>query len=36
MTCARSRPGFECGVTLEDFNALEVGDIIETYSRVRV
>ena len=28
--------GFECGVTLEDFNALEVGDIIETYSRVRV
>ena len=28
--------GFECGITLEDFNALEVGDIIETYSRVRV
>ena len=28
--------GFECGVTLDDFNALEVGDIIETYSRVRV
>ncbi|HEX8994868.1 MAG TPA: translation initiation factor IF-2 [Ktedonobacterales bacterium] len=27
--------GFECGVTLDDFNALEVGDIIETYSRVR-
>jgi translation initiation factor IF-2 len=28
--------GFECGITLEDYNALEVGDIIETYSRVRV
>ena len=28
--------GFECGVTLDDFNALEVGDIVETYSRVRV
>ena len=28
--------GFECGVTLDDFNALEIGDIIETYSRVRV
>ena len=28
--------GFECGVTLEDFNALEVGDIIETFSNVRV
>ncbi len=28
--------GFECGVTFEDFNALEVGDIIETYSKVRV
>ncbi len=27
--------GFECGVTLDEFNALEVGDLIETYSRVR-
>ena len=27
--------GFECGVTLEGFNALEVGDIIETFSKVR-
>ncbi|HEX8730730.1 MAG TPA: translation initiation factor IF-2, partial [Ktedonobacterales bacterium] len=27
--------GFECGVTLEEFNALEIGDIVETYSRVR-
>ncbi|HEU5345418.1 MAG TPA: translation initiation factor IF-2 [Ktedonobacterales bacterium] len=27
--------GFECGVTLEDFNALEIGDIVETYSKVR-
>jgi translation initiation factor IF-2 len=27
--------GFECGITLEDFNALEVGDIIETFSKVR-
>jgi translation initiation factor IF-2 len=28
--------GFECGITLEDFNAFEVGDIIETFSKVRV
>lgn len=28
--------GFECGVTFEDFNALEIGDVIETYSKVRV
>ncbi|HEX8983203.1 MAG TPA: translation initiation factor IF-2 [Ktedonobacterales bacterium] len=28
--------GFECGVTFEDFNALEVGDVMETYSKVRV
>jgi len=28
--------GFECGVTLEGFNALEIGDIIETFSKVRV
>jgi translation initiation factor IF-2 len=28
--------GFECGIVLEDFNALEMGDIIETFSKVRV
>ena len=28
--------GFECGVVLEDYNAFEIGDIVETYSRVRV
>jgi translation initiation factor IF-2 len=28
--------GFECGVVLEDYNDVEVGDIIEAYSQVRV
>ena len=28
--------GFECGLTLEDFNTLEMGDIIEAFSKVRV
>jgi translation initiation factor IF-2 len=28
--------GFECGITLEDFNAFEVGDVVETFSKVRV
>jgi translation initiation factor IF-2 len=28
--------GFECGIVLEDYNELEVGDVVETYSRVRV
>jgi translation initiation factor IF-2 len=28
--------GFECGVTIEDFNQFEVGDIIEAFSKVRV
>jgi translation initiation factor IF-2 len=27
--------GFECGVTLEDFNQFEVGDVIEAFSKVR-
>ncbi len=27
--------GFECGVTVEDFNQFEVGDIIEAFSKVR-
>jgi translation initiation factor IF-2 len=27
--------GFECGVTLEDFNQFEAGDIIEAFSKVR-
>jgi len=27
--------GFECGVTIEDFNQFEVGDIIEAFSKVR-
>jgi translation initiation factor IF-2 len=28
--------GYECGIILEDYNALEVGDIIEAFSKVRV
>jgi len=28
--------GFECGMLFEDFNEVEVGDIVETYSQVRV
>ena len=28
--------GFECGITIEDYNELEMGDIIETFSKVRV
>jgi translation initiation factor IF-2 len=28
--------GFECGIVLEDFNDVQIGDIIEAYSRVRV
>jgi translation initiation factor IF-2 len=28
--------GFECGVVLEDYNDVQVGDIIEAYSQVRV
>jgi translation initiation factor IF-2 len=28
--------GFECGIVLEDFNAMEMGDIVETFSKVRV
>jgi translation initiation factor IF-2 len=27
--------GFECGITLEDFNQVEVGDVIEAFSKVR-
>jgi translation initiation factor IF-2 len=27
--------GFECGVTIEDFNQFEVGDIVEAFSKVR-
>jgi translation initiation factor IF-2 len=28
--------GYECGIILEDYNALEVGDIVEAFSKVRV
>jgi translation initiation factor IF-2 len=28
--------GFECGILLEDFNDVEVGDIVEAFSKVRV
>jgi translation initiation factor IF-2 len=28
--------GFECGIVLEDFNTLEMGDIVEAFSKVRV
>jgi translation initiation factor IF-2 len=28
--------GFECGILLEDFNDVAVGDVIESYSQVRV
>jgi translation initiation factor IF-2 len=28
--------GYECGIVLEDFNDVEVGDIIESYSQERV
>jgi translation initiation factor IF-2 len=27
--------GFECGITLEDFNQCEIGDVIEAFSKVR-
>ena len=30
-TCARCRPGFECGIGLENYQDLKPGDIIETY-----
>jgi translation initiation factor IF-2 len=28
--------GFECGIVLEDYNEVEPGDVIETFSKVRV
>jgi len=28
--------GFECGILVEDFNELEVGDVVEAFSKVRV
>ncbi|MGH2515339.1 MAG: translation initiation factor IF-2, partial [Ktedonobacterales bacterium] len=28
--------GFECGILFEDFNEVEMGDIVEAYSQVRV
>ncbi|HEX9058072.1 MAG TPA: translation initiation factor IF-2 [Ktedonobacterales bacterium] len=28
--------GFECGIVLDGFNEMEIGDIIEAYSKVRV
>jgi len=28
--------GFECGLTIDEFNDLQIGDIIETTIRVRV
>jgi translation initiation factor IF-2 len=28
--------GYECGIILEDYNALEIGDIVEAFSKVRV
>jgi translation initiation factor IF-2 len=28
--------GFECGIVLEDYNEVEAGDVIETFSKVRV
>jgi translation initiation factor IF-2 len=28
--------GFECGIVLEDYNELEVGDVVEAFSKVRV
>jgi translation initiation factor IF-2 len=28
--------GFECGIVLEDYNEVQAGDVIETYSKVRV
>ncbi len=28
--------GYECGLTLEDFTALEIGDVVEAFSKVRV
>jgi translation initiation factor IF-2 len=28
--------GYECGILLEDFNDVQIGDVIETYSMVRV
>ncbi len=28
--------GFECGITIENFNDLKVGDIMETYEMIEV
>jgi translation initiation factor IF-2 len=28
--------GFECGIILDDYSELEVGDIVEAFSKVRV
>lgn len=28
--------GFECGITLEDYNAIEAGDVVEAFGKVRV
>jgi len=28
--------GYECGITVEDFNDFQPGDIIEAYARERV
>jgi translation initiation factor IF-2 len=28
--------GYECGIMLEDYNEIEIGDIIEAYSQERV
>jgi translation initiation factor IF-2 len=30
------KSGFECGLTLDNFNDIEVGDLIETYEIIEV
>jgi translation initiation factor IF-2 len=30
------KQGFECGITLEDFNDIKVGDIVESYEMVEL
>ena len=35
-TCARSRAGYECGIALDSFDAIQEGDIFEFYHKERI